>query len=149
MQTARGAADNLILIGKFAKMRFYKFADVAELADALDSGSSESNFMWVQLPSSAPRKKSNLRVCSFFVFCADDGEAEPTARGNQSLDFFIVFAEGKFATALRLVLGAHTQNGKLLEFATICSHFGELLVNLPSYFFDFSGVFLRGMGGGS
>ena len=29
-------------------------ADVAELADALDSGSSESNFMWVQVPSSAP-----------------------------------------------------------------------------------------------
>ena len=30
-------------------------ADVAELADALDSGSSESNFMWVQVPSSAPK----------------------------------------------------------------------------------------------
>ena len=36
-------------------MRVYKFADVAELADALDSGSSESNFMWVQVPSSAPK----------------------------------------------------------------------------------------------
>ena len=54
MQTARSAANNFILIDKFAEMRFYKFADVAELADALDSGSSESNFMWVQLPSSAP-----------------------------------------------------------------------------------------------
>ena len=32
-----------------------KFADVAELADALDSGSSESNFIWVQVPSSAPK----------------------------------------------------------------------------------------------
>ena len=31
-----------------------KYADVAELADALDSGSSESNFIWVQVPSSAP-----------------------------------------------------------------------------------------------
>ena len=30
------------------------YADVAELVDALDSGSSESNFMWVQVPSSAP-----------------------------------------------------------------------------------------------
>ena len=29
-------------------------ADVAELADALDSGSSEGNFIWVQVPSSAP-----------------------------------------------------------------------------------------------
>ena len=32
------------------------YADVAELADALDSGSSESNFIWVQVPSSAPTK---------------------------------------------------------------------------------------------
>ncbi len=31
------------------------YADVAELVDALDSGSSESNFMWVQVPSSAPK----------------------------------------------------------------------------------------------
>ena len=29
-------------------------ADVAELADALDSGSSGSNAVWVQVPSSAP-----------------------------------------------------------------------------------------------
>ena len=33
-----------------------KYADVAESADALDSGSSESNFIWVQVPSSAPSK---------------------------------------------------------------------------------------------
>ena len=31
-----------------------EYADVAELADALDSGSSECKFMWVQVPSSAP-----------------------------------------------------------------------------------------------
>ena len=36
-----------------------KYADVAELADALDSGSSESNFMWVQVPSLAPNKHRN------------------------------------------------------------------------------------------
>ena len=36
------------------KVRGLYFADVAELADALDSGSSESNFIWVQVPSSAP-----------------------------------------------------------------------------------------------
>ena len=35
-------------------------ADVAELADALDSGSSESNFMWVQVPSLAPKKDCNF-----------------------------------------------------------------------------------------
>ena len=34
--------------------RVHIYADVAELADALDSGSSEGNFMWVQVPSSAP-----------------------------------------------------------------------------------------------
>ena len=28
---------------------------MAELADALDSGSSESDFMWVQVPSPAPK----------------------------------------------------------------------------------------------
>ena len=32
------------------------FADMAELADALDSGSSESNFIRVQVPSAAPGK---------------------------------------------------------------------------------------------
>ena len=32
------------------------YADVAELADALDSGSSDSNVVWVQVPSSAPGK---------------------------------------------------------------------------------------------
>ena len=45
-----------------------KYADVAELADALDSGSSESNFIWVQVPSSAPnRKKPNHKVRFFSV----------------------------------------------------------------------------------
>ncbi len=36
------------------------YADVAELADALDSGSSESNFIWVQVPSSAPTKREKV-----------------------------------------------------------------------------------------
>ena len=31
-----------------------KYADVAELADALDSGSSSLKRVWVQIPSSAP-----------------------------------------------------------------------------------------------
>lgn len=31
-----------------------EYARVAELADALDSGSSVSNNMWVQVPSFAP-----------------------------------------------------------------------------------------------
>ena len=45
-------------------------ADVAELADALDSGSSESNFMWVQVPSSAPNQKNpnQIKRFGFFVF---------------------------------------------------------------------------------
>ena len=37
-------------------IRVHIYADVAELADALDSGSSEGNFMWVQVPSSAPSR---------------------------------------------------------------------------------------------
>ena len=45
----------------YAKIRYVltrerQYADVAELADALDSGSSEGNFIWVQVPSSAPQK---------------------------------------------------------------------------------------------
>ena len=43
-------------------------ADVAELADALDSGSSESNFIWVQVPSSAPDRNNTNPEQSRFVF---------------------------------------------------------------------------------
>ena len=45
-----------------------KYADVAELADALDSGSSESNFIWVQVPSSAPYRNNTNPEQSRFVF---------------------------------------------------------------------------------
>ena len=45
-----------------------EYADVAELADALDSGSSSLKRVWVQIPSSAP-KSSN--VCSG-IFCFSD-----------------------------------------------------------------------------
>ena len=49
------------------KVRGLYFADVAEFADALDSGSSGSNTVWVQVPSSAPTSRlSGLLV--IFVF---------------------------------------------------------------------------------
>ena len=51
--TIRGSGGN---INNVAGIPARKYADVAELADALDSGSSEGNFIWVQVPSSAPRK---------------------------------------------------------------------------------------------
>ncbi len=35
-----------------------EYADVAELADALDSGSSSLKRVWVQIPSSAPKKST-------------------------------------------------------------------------------------------
>ena len=35
-------------------LAMYRYADVAELADALASGASGSNVVWVQVPSSAP-----------------------------------------------------------------------------------------------
>lgn len=38
---------------------------MAESADALDSGSSESNFMRVQVPSSAPQKTQGTDLASF------------------------------------------------------------------------------------
>ncbi len=36
------------------------YAEVAESADALDSGSSECKFMRVQVPSSAPNKTTDF-----------------------------------------------------------------------------------------
>ena len=45
-----------------------EYADVAELADALDSGSSSLKRVWVQIPSSAP-KSSN--VCSGIFYFSD------------------------------------------------------------------------------
>ena len=46
---------------------FEWYADVAELADALDSGSSESDFIWVQVPSSAPKSKRGVYTL-FLIF---------------------------------------------------------------------------------
>ena len=43
-----------------------KYADVAELADALVSGTSECTFMWVQVPSSAPKLSSSKTTELFF-----------------------------------------------------------------------------------
>ena len=43
------------------------------MADALDSGSSGSNTVWVQVPSSAPRKNTIFdtiqKWCSFNEIC--------------------------------------------------------------------------------
>ena len=45
-----------------------KYAVMAELADALDSGSSESNFMEVQVLLPAPKKKKLAIESVFFIF---------------------------------------------------------------------------------
>ena len=54
-----------------------KYADVAELADALDSGSSSLKRVWVQIPSSAPNNENpNLfsigEGFGFFVFFGNE-----------------------------------------------------------------------------
>ena len=51
--------------------RVHIYADVAELADALDSGSSEGNFMWVQVPSSAPKENGLLGIIPKSPFSFD------------------------------------------------------------------------------
>ena len=43
------------------------FAGVAELADALDSGSNECKFMWVQVPFSAPKIERPLLWLLYFL----------------------------------------------------------------------------------
>ena len=46
-----------------------EYARVAELADALDSGSSEGNFMGVQVPPLAPKiGKHHLGLADFYFF---------------------------------------------------------------------------------
>ena len=59
-----------------------KFADVAELADALDSGSSESNFIWVQVPSSAPSKAIGFSVAFSFLAAELAGLAAARSRSG-------------------------------------------------------------------
>jgi hypothetical protein len=46
-----------------------EYADVAELADALDSGSSSLKRVWVQIPSSAPKDCDEKDVTVFFICC--------------------------------------------------------------------------------
>ena len=61
---------------------FSFFAGMAELADALDSGSSESNFMQVQVLFPAPKKKARQkRWASFFV---NSGNGLEEAAMNQA-----------------------------------------------------------------
>ena len=60
--------------------RVHIYADVAELADALDSGSSEGNFMWVQVPSSAPGRSRCKNGADFFVYCFADKMVEEGRR---------------------------------------------------------------------
>ena len=59
-------------LNEFKKARhIIKYADVAELADALGSGPSESNFMWVQVPSSAPKINAEWDTfCVYFLSIA-------------------------------------------------------------------------------
>ena len=50
-----------------SNIRNDQYAGVAELADALASGASDRKVMWVQVPSSAPRKARFYRA---FFFCS-------------------------------------------------------------------------------
>ena len=71
--TIRGSGGN---INNVAGRPARKYADVAELADALDSGSSGGNSIWVQVPSSAPTKNPvKFRLCGVFAIHSQIGTA--------------------------------------------------------------------------
>ena len=57
-----------------AVSRKTKYAGMAELADALDSGSSESNFMEVQVLLPAPKKIDKLLLVDLFLHRGLEGE---------------------------------------------------------------------------
>ncbi len=59
-------------------------ADVAESADALDSGSSGSNALWVQVPSSASNIKVASRRLFYLVFYLNEGETLMVSPSNSS-----------------------------------------------------------------
>ena len=63
----------------FEPSKSFKFlyADVAELADALASGASDRKVMWVQVPSSAPRKARFYRA--FFFYSSKNKMADSLA----------------------------------------------------------------------
>ena len=69
-----------------------EYADVAELADALDSGSSSLKRVWVQIPSSAPNEsKTNTRqplkwsvMCSFCFVLFPRWLIDSKKRGNRN-----------------------------------------------------------------
>ena len=64
-----------------------KYADVAELADALASGASDRKVMWVQVPSSAPRKARFYRA---FFFCSSKNKwADALALRTVFTDFML------------------------------------------------------------
>ncbi len=49
-------------------MLIVKYADMAELADALDSGSSECEFVQVQVLLSAPSSATGRMVCRLYLY---------------------------------------------------------------------------------
>ena len=57
-------------IGAASHVKVWQFADMAELVDALDSGSSEGSFIQVQVLLSAPTKKPLLSTKAKEVFCS-------------------------------------------------------------------------------
>lgn len=56
----------IILVARSIGWHGIIYADVAELADALDSGSSSLKRVWVQIPSSAP-KPLQANPCEGFL----------------------------------------------------------------------------------
>ena len=82
------------------------FAGMAELADALDSGSSESNFMQVQVLFPAPPRDSDIDTISGSFLLHLFGS---TMQNSRDFELKLVFEEGKLQdfVSLNQMLNSH------------------------------------------
>ena len=126
------------------------FADVAELADALVSGSSEAIHV-----GSSPVVRTNDRDFSrSFFICADFRAQNPLSEAEKASILNFAFAEEETSPFCICKCHSHFKSGKVnfmrSPFYALCERRSTVPSSAPCENTpDFSGVFLRGMGDGA